>query len=681
MLRLFVFSCVTVISSNTYANELYDLPDLDVDGRGTPLVGEAISASHGTVGRVDLETRPITRVGEILETVPGMIATQHSGSGKANQYFLRGFNLDHGTDFATWVEGMPVNMPTHGHGQGYTDLNFLIPEAVDTVTYLKGPYYAGVGDFSSAGSAHIGVLDTIDDGELTLSIGEDDLFRLVVLDSIELGEQSNLLYALERETNDGPWELAEKLDKVNGLFKYSKQLDDQEFSITAMAYNSEWNSTDQVPERAIESGLISDLGFLDPTVGGNSSRYSLSGEWRKGQNGERTSVSAYAIYYDLNLWSNFTYFLDDPINGDQFEQADQRMIYGFAATQELPHFHLFNRDFIPVAGIQARYDDVAEVGLYRTSERERLSTTREDEVAELSLGAFYDLKIHWSSKLKTSIGLRMDYYDFDVTSVNPANSGAADDTLISPRFSSRYQLSDDTELYLSAGYGFHSNDARGTTITVDPAEGEAIDAVDPLVKSLGYEVGFRKNWGERSNTSVAIWRLDLDSELLFVGDAGNTEESRPSRRQGIEFASYFAFTDWLSLDLDLALSDSEFTDNSPDGNEIPGAIGTVASAGININDESGWFGSLRYRHFGAGPLIEDDSVRSDDFDAYNLRIGFAAERWRASIDILNLFDSNDQDITYFYESRLPGEADEGVAGIHQHRISPRTIRANLSWLF
>lgn len=675
-----VFAAFAIGAVSLCGQTVYDFPDLEVSGRETSLVGEAISASQGVVGRMDLEVRPMLRVGEILETVPGMIATQHSGSGKANQYFLRGFNLDHGTDFATWIDGMPVNMVSHGHGQGYTDLNFIIPELVSALSYLKGSYYAGVGDFSSAGSAQIKTLNTFEESVLKVSIGEFENYRLVVADSIDL-EKGSLLYGFEHETNDGPWELDENLERVNGVLKYSFGDSHQSTSITFMGYDATWDSTDQIPGRAVLSGQITDLGFIDDTVGGESSRYSLSTNWRHDHGSSVTQASAYAIAYDMNLWSNFTYFLEDPVNGDQFEQADKRMIYGFTADHAVENAETFGNRTVHIFGVQTRFDDVENVGLYNTSKRSRLSTNREDSLEELSVGLYYDAEINWSSAFTTSIGIRGDYYDFSVNSDNAANSGSGDDFILSPKLRASYSVNEQVDLYLSVGYGFHSNDARGVTISVDPVDGTPVNSVDALAASEGAEIGLRYALSERFNTSIAFWGLELDSELIYVGDAGNTESSRPSRRKGLEVASYYRLNDWVSFDFDFALTDAEFSDSDPGGTEIPGAIDRVASAGLSFSDDLGWFGALRFRHFGERPLIEDNSVQSDSFSAFNMRLGYREEAWELSLDLLNLLDADDQDITYFYESRLENEAVGGVEDRHYHRIPPMTLKANFTLHF
>lgn len=674
---LSAFACAGPLLAH---EQTYELPDVDVEGRKAMLVGEAISASEGFIGRVDLETRPMLRVGELLEAIPGMIATQHSAAGKANQYFFRGFNLDHGTDFATFMDGMPVNMVSHGHGQGYTDLNFIIPELTASVNYKKGSYHASVGDFSSAGSASIRTLDSLDNDLMELSVGEYGLYRGLIAGSQAL-DDTELVFGFEKELNDGPWEKDENFDKTNGLLKFVQANEHSNFSISLMGYGASWDSTDQIPERAVSQGLISKFGALDDSTGGRSSRYSLSTRWIHDTGDAVTDVSLYSIYYDLNLWSNFTYFLDDPIDGDQFEQVDKRMTYGLSASRSWHHTEVFNKEMRQTLGLQFRFDDIDQVGLYRTRERQRLSTTREDAVEELASSLFYESQLHWNNKLRSTIGLRADQYDFDVDSNLPINSGTADDFLLSPKFNTVYTANESLEYYFSSGYAFHSNDARGTTITIDPASGEPVDAVDPLVRSKGAEIGLRYYWNQRSNTSISLWTLDLDSELLFVGDAGNTEATRPTGRHGMEVTNYFSPYEWLSFDVDVAFTEASFDDNDPAGRKIPGSIDTVASGGINVTNTKGWFGSLRLRHFGNSPLIEDNSVSADSFFALNLRVGFQTERWKASMDILNMLDSSDNDITYFYASRLPGETPEGVEDKHFHIIPPRMLRLNIGWKF
>lgn len=673
---------VALTTSFTNATETpsHGLETVAVVGREINLLGNAVSASEGVVGQAELKLRPILRTGEILELVPGMVVTQHSGTGKANQYFLRGFNLDHGTDFATHVDGMPVNMRTHGHGQGYTDLNFIIPETLAQLAYKKGAYYADIGDFSGAGGASITTANKVDKGSVEFNLGQDGYYRLLFMDSYQ-NAQSDTLIALEANQYDGPWkDIDENLDKKNVLFKHTTPLETGFISVSFMGYDNQWNSADQIPARAVSQGIIDELGSLDTTVGGESSRYSLNTAWQSGTwQGE-----AYVMQYDLALWSNFTYFLDDPVNGDQFEQVDQRFIYGINANRTWNAGKGTHK-----AGVQLRIDDIHEVGLYRTKARQRLGAIRSDQVKESSLGIYWENRRTLTDNLRAVIGLRHDLYDFDVKNRLPvnyygnnlqANSGKNSDSITSLKGNLIYTINDEWETYISAGQGFHSNDARGTTIDIDPIDGSAVSGVDPLVRSFGYEAGIRGFINDRLKTSISLWRLDLDNELLFVGDAGTTEQSRESQRQGLELTTYYHFNDAWTVDLEYAYTDAKFSDPSVDGNNIPGAVEHVLQAGLNAQLSSGWFGSLRLRYFGERPLIEDGSVTSDSSAIWSLRAGYAASTWSVKADVLNLTNSNDRDIDYYYASRLAGEpAGSEIDDVHYHVIEPRTLRVSVSY--
>ncbi|WP_160152170.1 TonB-dependent receptor [Microbulbifer sp. ALW1] len=666
----------SVRPSTELVNNPEAVEEVTVLGRKLNLNGEAISASQGEVGPAEIGAWPLIRTGDLMEFVPGMVATQHSGSGKANQYFLRGFNLDHGTDFATFVDGMPVNLRTHGHGQGYTDLNFVIPETVERLRYRKGPYYAEVGDFSSAGSASFVLAEKLSTGLAELSFGEQGYRRGVVADSLQSGS-SDLLLAAEWQAYDGPWsDLSEDVNKVNVLGKLSGDLAGGRTHLTFMGYDNSWNSPDQIPARAVVEGIIDAYGSLDTSLGGDTRRYSLSGGWTGAMAAGELSASAYAIDYDFNLWSNFTYGLENRGSGDQFQQRDARQIYGFDVSQQ------WQRESSAwQLGLQGRRDDIDRVGLYHTEERVILDTVRQDQVLEDSLGLFAVNQTQWSDTLRSYLGLRYDHYDFDVDAGLAANSGQRSDGKPSLKASLAWQPWPVSEFYLSYGQGLHSNDARGTVIRTDPLTEEPVERVDPLVESRGSELGSRLFITDQLHATLALWQLHLDSELLFVGDAGNTEASRPSERQGVEAGIYWFASESISGELEVSYTEAGFRDADPSGDEIPGAIPLVASAALNYSGDNGWFASLHLRHFGAYPLIEDGSVESGGSSLVNLRMGRDIQSWRLQLDLLNALDSRDHDVDYFYASRLPGEGVDGVEDIHYHIFEPRTLRASLRYRF
>lgn len=658
-------------------SRLFELDTLEITGRGNDLTGIAESASQGQVGRDEFELRPLLRSGELLEVVPGLMATQHSGSGKANQYFLRGFNLDHGTDFAAHIDGVPLNLRTHGHGQGYLDLNSLIPELVETVEFGKGAYYAEIGDFSSAGYAQFHTRERLDQGFVKLEYGQYDYYRLVTANSHRLGN-GDLLYGFQTQFLNGPWVNDEHVKQFNGLLKYTGGTADKGYSVIATGYSNRWTATDQIPQRAVDSGSISYLDTIDTGDGGDVERYSLAlNGWRRNDDSE-TRANLYAFYSNLDLYSNFTFFLDDPVNGDQIGQRDRRYTLG----GDIAHSWFNNwADFkvTNTLGMQVQHDFIPKVGLYRTQTRQTLSTVSEHEVGETSIGLYAKNTMQWLPKLRTIAGARADIFVYDINDNQDAfNSGQKDAALLSPKLSVILGPWYSTEYYLNVGYGYHSNDARGVTLRRDPVSGDAVTPVDPLVRSRGAEFGLRNTLVPGLVSTLALWGLQLDSELVFVGDAGTTEPSGKSQRYGIEWSNYYQVTDWLTLDADLALTQSRFTDVPASGREIPNSVGRVLTAGATINWPNGVFGVLRLRHFGDSPLEESGQHKADATTLINFSTGYQHERFKLAVEVLNLFDSRDPDISYFYGSRLPNEPAGGIEDIHYHPVVPRTVRASIS---
>ncbi|HEX5068765.1 MAG TPA: TonB-dependent receptor [Vicinamibacterales bacterium] len=643
------------------------------------LVGVAAAASEGAVTARQIEARPIMRAGEVMETVPGLIASQHSGEGKANQYYLRGFNLDHGTDFSTIVAGLPVNLPSHAHGQGYSDLNFLIPELVSGVQYKKGPYDAREGDFSAAGSAYVNYANVLTRPIADASVGQDGWARMLVAVSPTVGA-GKLLAALEVNHNDGPWVVPSGYQKLNGVIRYSHVGTPHTFSLTAMGYDSSWRSTDQVPERAIANDTVPLFGGIDNSDGGRTARYSGVADYEHMGTGSVTRATAYVSRYRLNLFSNFTYALDDPGHGDQFEQVDRRWIVGGRVTHTIG-LHVGPRHGEMTVGFETRTDDVPVVGLYHTEQQVRLSTTLLDSVLQTSAGAFVQSELRWRPWLRTTGGIRFDGYRFQVRSDVGANSGTTRSHLASPKGGVILGPWKSTEIYVNAGTGFHSNDARGSTLSRSPTGG-VLDAVTPLVRAKGGEVGFRTVAIPRVQSTVVLWRLDLGSELVFAGDAGTTEASRPSERYGIEWANYIKLSRALTVDADLAWSHARFTDSGPAGDRIPGSAQVVGSLGLTVQPQFRTFGSIRLRYFGPRPLIEDGSVNSLPTVLLNGQVGYRfSPKLNLVLDAFNLLNSADSDTDYFYVSRLPGEPIGGIQDIHTHPTPPRTLRLELRVIF
>uniref|UniRef100_UPI000D36F5D4 TonB-dependent receptor n=1 Tax=unclassified Variovorax TaxID=663243 RepID=UPI000D36F5D4 len=672
------------------AADAVHLPDVEVRGPRDATLGSADSASEGAAERASFQARPKLRPGDIVEAVPGVVATQHSGDGKANQYFLRGFNLDHGTDFAVTVDGMPVNMPTHGHGQGFADLNFLIPDLVSGVRYRKGPYFADGGDFSLAGSASLDYLSALDAPFAELTLGANHFRRLLTAGSRTVQDQT-WLGAIELEGNDGPWDTPERLKKANAVLRYSQGSPVRGFSITGMAYQSRWNATDQIPERLVDSGELSRFGSLNPTDGGKTRRISLSGKWFDHGPDGQTQVSAYAIDYRFDLFSDFTYFLNNPERGDQFEQTDRRRVFGAQASHSRPH-KIAGLDGILSFGGQWRGDRIGEVGLYDTVARERVATVRNDKVSQDLFSVHAQQLLNFNERWRGYVGLRGDLLRYDVNGREPLhgplNSGRGHDALASPKAGLAFNVTPAHEAYLNAGVGFHSNDVRGATIGVDPRSGLPADRVPALVKGRGAELGWRFQPHENFSFTAALWQLRLDSELVYVGDAGTTEPGRASSRRGLEATLRWKVDSRWRLEADAALSRSRFRGLAPEGegNAIDNAVERVLAAGLTYTDGP-LTASLRLRYMGPRALDTLNSVRSRATTLLNFGARLALNKHLTlGLDVFNLAGSKGNDIAYFYASCSAGEVARGdcgggIAGRHIHPMEPRSARISARWTF
>ena len=647
-----------------------------VTGSRLSQLGIADSANAGVVTGKQLAARTVYRPGELLEVTPGLIVSQHSGEGKANQFYLRGFNLDHGTDLRTTIDGMLVNQRSHSHGQGWSDVNWLIPELAGTLDYHKGPYAAEDGDFAAAGSVSVHYVDTLPKTLVSLGVGENGYRRGLIAGS-SVAPGGNLLYALELFHNDGPFTKGDNFRKVNGVLRYSRGTEASGFNITGMAYNATYNATDQIPKRAVDAGTLNRFSSIDPTDGGKVHRYSLSAAWHQSTENTTTKVNAYIINNRLRIYSNFTYFLDDPVNGDQFAQPDNRTDMTLNASHSWRGSLLGNRSDTTV-GIQLQRDAIRN-GLLDTKARRELSETRRDRIKETSVGAYFENTTHWAEKFRTVLGLREDYYRFDVNSSLEANSGKTHASLVSPKLGLIFGPWSKTEFYLNAGAGFHSNDARGTVITVDPKSGDPADRVPGLVRAKSVEAGIRTEIIPRLQSTLSLYGLDFDSELIFQGDAGTTSAGRPSRRVGIEFSNYYKPTDWLTIDADIAYAKARFRDADPVGRRIPGAVEGVASLAASVDNLGPYFGALQFRFFGPRPLIEDNSVRSKSTTTLNGRVGYKiGPDIKVELEGFNLLNSKSSAIDYYYQSRLPNEGPDGENDIHFHPIESRSARLTLN---
>ncbi|HTS49779.1 MAG TPA: TonB-dependent receptor [Bryobacteraceae bacterium] len=705
-----------------------------VQGREDDLTGIAQSATQGTVGQKELEDRPILRSGEVLETVPGLVITQHAGGGKANQYFLRGFNLDHGTDFAVYLDDMPLNLPSHAHGEGYADMNTVIPELVQRVNYEKGPYYADVGNYGSAGSAHLEFYKTLPENFFQVEGGMYGYERAVFGVSEKVGS-GNLLFGGEFYHDDGPWSHSDNYFKYNGLLTYSQGDEANGFSITARAYRGTWNSSDQIPVTAVP--LVGFFGALNPSDGGNSDRYSLQAEWHRQNDHSRTQIMAYAFYYYLNLFSDFTYYLNDPVKGDQFEQQDSRFVAGIDARHTLFN-RWFGRKVENTFGLQVRNDWVRN-GLYRTENRARTNkndiTACDDEpidacdsnpnltailpadtdvnrFTDTMLGFYVENKIQWAERLRTVLAFRGDEAFYNVTSLTPrytatelpgapavnfaaANSGSVTQFMPEPKASLIFGPWSKTEFYVQGGFSFHSNDARGATQRVEPISPENpfptyTSRIPALIQTKGAEVGVRTTAFPHLQSTLSLWYLHSQSELLQSGDTGGTVASfSPSNRYGIEWANYYTLLEHWAFDFDFADSRAFFTAIDPDdaapnslgGTRVPEAVGLVASAGATMHDYKRFSASLRLRAFGPRDLTSDGIYRSASTVLLNAEVRYRiTKQWSFVVEALNLLNRRDHDIDYAYTSRITPTAGAAFIDVF-HPVEPFQMRFGLRRTF
>jgi hypothetical protein len=699
---------ISALSSLARADDVGPTSFLDTITVVAKGVSNMPAASAGDIGQEEIASQPILRPGAVLENVPGLIVTQHSGEGKANQYFLRAFNLDHGTDLASELDDMPLNMPTHAHGQGYTDLNFLIPELVSDLHYKKGPYYADEGDFATAGAIRMGLV-TDAPTAATLGYGDDGYRRALLIGSTGLAS-GTILAAGDAYHNDGPFDVPDDYRRLNGVLRFHEGSSRDFWTLTAMAYSGRWTSTDQVPLRVIDDGLIDRFGSLNPSDGGVTNRSSLSFNKISQTEADQREIAAYVIRYKLDLYSTFTYFLKDPIYGDQMLQHDDRVAYGVKASQTW-YTTVGSLPMSNLVGLQVRIDDIRDVGIFPTYQRQVIGTTQNARVVESTGALYFESSVQWRNWLRTAIGLRGDEFEFSVRdkmlnadgscNVNSdplgCNTGTKRAGMLSPKVGIVLGPWSSTTYYINIADGYHSNDARGVTRS---GQNPGNMPITPLTRARSAELGLSTTIVRNWQMSLDAFELKLQSELVFDGDAGVTSPSGSTTRTGIEWGNTFRFNRWLTGDLNAAYSRGRFDQNVPaddlgcgdaapshpcaqpiaiTGRYIPNSPTNVIDAGLTARGGSRWFGALRARHFGESPLVEDNSARSPAYTTVDAQIGYRGpDKWTATLDVFNMFNVKWNDIEYYYVSRLANEASPQPDYV-VHAGVPLTVRLNFRY--
>ncbi|WP_216838989.1 TonB-dependent receptor [Caulobacter sp. S45] len=674
------------------------------------LLGIALTASQGSVTQEELKLRPAYRVGQLLETVPGLVVTIHSGEGKANQYLARGFNLDHGTDIANFFDDMPINRPTNAHGQGYSDLNFIIPELIDTLDYTKGTYYPSVGDFGAVASAHMHLADIIPN-QISLAGGTLNDDEIYLGGTKIFNPDDRLLAAFDLSHVDGPFTHSDNFQKYAGALRYSHGVPSNGYDLTLLYYHGAGNFTTDQPARAVQEGLIDRFGTLDPSDGTHNERLSLSGHYATEGDDWRFTSNAYFVHSKQTLWNDFTHFLDDPINGDQEQQDENRDTAGGATALSFDHRFgsLSTRTTI---GIQARYDDIY-IDRRHTKGRMVLdyceeeqpsgpavaysigdTACSEDRVQLADIGLYLENSTRFTNWLRADIGVREEYYrgydhsllpGFDGTS---NFDGARSQTLLQPKGNFVFGPWASTEFYVSAGRGFHSDDVRGVTQTV-PIQGvpAAAGATPLLVRADSEEVGLRSDLVPKVKVQIALFNVNLQSELIYDQDEGQDQASAPSEREGVELSAQYHPFAFLELNADLTASHARFVGaNLPafglNGNHIPNSPGFIGSVGAILDNLGPYYGGLEIRALGSYPLTADNTAKDAGYTETNVTLGYKINQgFKAEVQIFNLFDVQANSAAYYYTSRLPGEPVEGMADYQDHPLEPISARFKITATF
>ncbi len=623
---------------------------------------------------IDIQVNPVNSSQDILQKVPGLFIGQHAGGGKAEQIFLRGFDIDHGTDINITVDGLPVNMVSHAHGQGYADLHFVIPETVENVDFGKGPYYQNKGNFTTAGYIDFKTKERLDNSSVKLEGGQFDTYRLLGMFNLVESNRHNAYLATEFLSTDGYFDSPQNFNRTNLFGKYTGKLSNQDqLGITLSYFDSKWDASGQIPQRAVDSGLISRFGAIDDTEGGTTSRSNVLIDYDKIIN-ENASIKSkvFLSQYDFELYSNFTFFLEDPINGDQIKQKESRIIYGLSSEYN-QFFSKGNINGSWQAGISLRHDQSRDNELSRTANRrETLEQIQLGDIDETNFGAYIGSTIALN-KWTFNPSIRVDYFDFQYNDqlLTTYNTQEENEAIISPKLNILYNPTNDLQLYLKTGRGFHSNDAR----VVVAQQGRKI-----LPAAYGFDVGYIWKPTPKMLLNVAYWHLFLEQEFVYVGDAGIVEPSGKTRRQGIDLTYRYQPFQWLFWNVDANYTHARATEESDGEDYIPLAPDFTFVSGLNFIFDSGFYGSVNVRHLADRPANEDDSIVAEGYTVTDLNVGYKWNKITLGIQIQNLFDTEWNETQFATESRLQNET-EPVEEIHFTLGTPFFIRGTIQYNF
>ncbi len=667
--------CILLFTSSLQAHESDSLYII------LPYPQEPFSENTSIISKEKLELLPARRVGDLLESSPGLVAIQHSGGGKANQYYLRGFDADHGTDISVNADGVPINMPSHGHGQGYADLNFIIPELISEIEVRKGPFDARDGDFATSGSFNLKLKEKINETQLKFEAGSFNYFRGLALVGKQ-NEKNGFYLANEIGTNDGPFENPDQLAKYNMVGRGYWQNEKTKALLTLSSYNAFWNASNQLPLSLTDSGALSRFDALDASDGGNTHRHQIQFNLSHQRNEyEQLKLLAYLTKYDLDLYSNFTFFLNDSVNGDQIHQQDHRLLGGYKVEYERQDTWK-NIKFNTLLGTGLRAD-TSELGLFNTQNRERVSSVSRSNIALVNPNIYWMEELAPLSWMKISWGLRGDMLFQNVEDLlGTGNEGSRSSFIFSPKVGITFNPVSNWDLTFKFGQGFHSNDARGVMNLLNPA--------DPFAKATGLELGNRLRFSDKFEWAFSLWSLRLGSELVYIGDEGATEAKGRTRRLGFETNMHWHLLPWLKWDADFAYAHARFLDLPSGENYIPLAPRWTASTGLSAKHSSGFFGSLRLRAISDRPANEDQSLTASGYQLVDMMLGYEKknQKWfwtekggyTFTLQFLNLLNQKYRESQFDTTSR-PDSSGAEVRDIHFTPGYPLTVMGSFSLNF
>ncbi len=635
-----------------------------------------------TISAIDLNLRPIQNSQEVLRTVPGLFIAQHAGGGKAEQIFLRGFDIDHGTDIALTVDGIPVNMVSHAHGQGYSDLHFLIPETIETIDFEKGPYHADQGNFATAGYASFNTRNFLDKSLLKLEFGKFDTYRAVGLFNL-LGDSAkfrhhNMYLATEYLFSNGYFEAPQQLNRVNLFGKYQGMLSPEKYlTVSLSTFQSSWDASGQIPERAIQSGRISRFGAIDATEGGNTSRQNINFKFIQTlSNGSILENQVYVVNYDFELFSNFTFFLNDPVNGDQIRQKENRNIFGYYGSYN--HVgSLLGKELKTKAGIGLRHDLIDNSELSRTKGRSTtLSHVQLGDIKETNAFAYISETVELHPQWILNAALRYDQFILNYADKIQTDSSFSRATSykgkVSPKANLYFTASPNLSFYASAGIGFHSNDTRTSVLNTSN---------EILPSAYGSDLGMIYKPVPNLLLQTALWALDMDQEFVYVGDEGIVEPSGKTYRYGLDVTVRYQIGRYIFADSDVSLAKPRAKDQPEGNNYIPLAPSLTSTGGINYRSQpNGFNAGLRYRYLKTRPANEGNTLSADGYFLIDAVTSYSKNSFEVKLTIENLLDEELKEAQFETESRLRDEAAP-VSEIHFTPGTPFFFKLGASYLF